>query len=68
MLNVTADAPDIMKNTECAHSDAEKLWAIVTGLTRLYFTYPDLGLLKEAIGEEDFQHLLRINEKLKSIS
>ena len=42
----------------------QTLWEIVTGLTRLYFTNPDPKALRETIGEQDYQHLLRINRKL----
>jgi len=42
----------------------QTLWEIVTGLTRLYFTNPDLKALRETIGEQDYQHLLRINQKI----
>jgi hypothetical protein len=40
------------------------LWTIVTGLTRLYFTNPDMEALRETIGKDDYDHLLRINRKL----
>lgn len=40
------------------------MWEIVTGLTRLYFLNSDVQALKNKIGEQDYQHLVRINQKL----
>ena len=50
------------------HRGIAPLWEIVTGLTRLYFTNPDLETLRKTIGEDDYQHLLRINQKLETPS
>ena len=45
----------------------DTLWDIVTGLTRLYFLHQPTEIPK-LLGEEDYQHLLRINRKAQRIS
>ena len=60
MENLVLDRPII----EEAQTKSQDLWEIVTGLTRLYFSNPNPQAVKDVIGENDYQHLMRINRKL----
>ena len=64
MENLVLDRPITVDAQTKGQTMSQELWEIVTGLTRLYFSNPNLQAVRDAIGENDYQHLVRINRKL----
>ena len=64
MKNVALDRSVTREVKTLGRTQSLAMWEIVSGLTRLYFSNPDLQALKNKIGEQDYQHLVRINQKL----
>jgi len=64
MENLALDRAIITDIKTMGRTEPPRLWEIVTGLTRLYFSNPDVQALRNMIGEQDYQHLVRINQKL----